>query len=106
MTMEKRDSKRITAGYKARIICGEKTCLGLIENLSESGISVMTDPGEVHVDLSPGNKFDLVFETISGEILNLHCKIKWSDTVSPHNVRSRIGAVIIDPPWEKIATFL
>jgi hypothetical protein len=104
--MNKRQFKRITAGYKARIICGDKNYVGIIENLSETGVNVITDPIEATVDFAPGESIDLKIEVPSGETLNLHCKIKWASKIPPHGIRSRIGMEIIEPPWDKIAYFL
>jgi hypothetical protein len=104
--MNKRHSKRIIAGYKAEIIYDDKIYIGVIENLSETGVNVLTDPTGNNVDFLPGDTIDLKIESPAGEPLNLNCMIKWSNRIPPHNIRTRIGLEIIDPPWNKNEYFL
>ncbi|GBD96555.1 PilZ domain protein [bacterium BMS3Abin06] len=104
--MEKRDARRITAGYNARIIYSTTSYDGIIDNLSETGANIITFPVESSLDFRPGESIDLKFEAPSGEVLNLQCKIKWSSKIHPHKVKNSIGMKIIDPQWEKTACFL
>ena len=104
--MENRIFKRITAGYKADIIHSGKSYPGLIENLSEKGVNIITDPIDDAVQFKTGEVIVLRCETPSGEIIDLTCMIKWSGKTSPRNVRRKIGAEIIAPPWQKSKHFL
>jgi hypothetical protein len=104
--VEKRHAKRIIAGYKTMILYGGKSYAGVIENLSENGVYVISEPMETAIDFNAGESIDLKVETPTGEHLDLKCKIKWSSKIMPHNVRSRLGLEIIYPPWNKCDHFL
>jgi len=104
--MNKRNSKRIIAGYKTEIKYDDTVYMGVVENLSENGVNVLTDPIGNSIDFRPGETIDLKIESPAGESLNLICLIKWSDRELPHNIRIRIGLEIIDPPWNKTEYFL
>lgn len=104
--MNKRRAHRIIAGYKAEIIYCDKHYFGVIENLSETGVNVLTNLSENIVDFCPGETTLLNIETPAGEQLILRCMIKWTNRVPPHNLRNRIGLEIIDPPWDKSNYFL
>ena len=98
--MGKRLSKRIIIGLKAEIISGGISCEGVIENLSEAGIYVITAPTKAEIDFAPGTILEVKFQFLSGETLNLHCEVKWSSKTLPHRLTNRIGMKIIDPPWD------
>lgn len=98
--MEKRLSKRIIIGLKAEIISGDIICEGVIENLSEAGIYVITAPTKTEIDFAPGTILEVKFQFLSGETLNLQCEVKWSYKTPPHSLTNRIGMKIIDPPWD------
>ncbi len=98
--MGKRLSKRIIIGLKAEIISGDIICEGVIENLSEAGIYVITAPTKTEIDFAPGTILEVKFQFLSGETLNLHCEVKWSYKTPPHGLTNRIGMKIIDPPWD------
>ncbi len=104
--MKKRHTERIAAGYKAEIFYGNKRYPGIIENLSASGVNVLTDPLDSDIDFLPEDSIDLKFESPTGEEVILNCKIMWSSKMPPHNLRHRIGMEIIYPPLEKTAYFL
>ena len=103
---DKRKATRIIAGYKASIILSGERYEAVVENLSESGICILTFPLEIPVSFTPGESIDVRFEAPTGTLLNILCKVKWSSTIPPHNVTRSIGAEIIDPPWEKAGCFL
>lgn len=104
--MNKRHSSRIVAGYKAEISYGNKCYIGVIENLSDTGANILTDLIDNSIDFRPGDTIELKIETPAGGPLKLLCEIKWADKIPPHNVRSRIGLEITDPPWDKNNFFL
>ncbi len=104
--MDKRSFKRITAGYKASIKYGDQNGGGLIENLSESGINLLSDLADPPLHFHPGETVELSIETPSSEPLTLSGTIMWAHVIPPHNVRSTVGLKIIDPPWEKKYSFL
>lgn len=106
MTKFKRVAKRITAGYKAEIIFEGKNYQGVIENLSETGVSVTIVIQEKELTFTPGKELKLTFEIQPGETVKLDCTIKWSTKLPPHGLINGIGLEIIDPNWEECAGFL
>ncbi len=104
--MEKRQSKRIVIGFKVQITSGEKTCEGMIEDLSEVGVGVITVPAGNELHFSPGEMVDLKFQPHPDETLNCQCKIKWLSKDPSHGLTTRVGMEIIDPPWDKSGYFL
>jgi len=78
----------------------------VIENLSETGVNILTDLTEKNIDFLPGETISLMIEIPVGEPLNLTCTIKWSERFLPHALRNRIGLEIIDPPWDTNIYFL
>ncbi len=104
--MEKRRAKRVTAGYKTEIIYDGVTYSGVIENISASGVSLLTDPIDSEVEFVAYESADLKFEAPSGDNVTLECTIMWSSPIPPHNVRYRIGLELVGRPWDKITFFL
>jgi hypothetical protein len=99
--VEKRHSNRIVIGLKAEIISDDIHYEGVIENLSEDGICVITVPTENTIDFAPGAILQIKFQFLSEETLNLRCKVRWSSKNKPHGLTQKIGMEIIDPPWDK-----
>ena len=104
--MEQRRAKRITAGFKTEIIYKNLSYTGVIENLSASGASVLTDPINTEVEFVSYEAADLKFVAPSGDEITLECTIMWSSPIPPHNVRYRIGMELVGRPWDKISFFL
>lgn len=104
--IENRSNKRITAGYKTEILYAGSMYTGVIENISASGVNVLTDTLPPGIIFKPDEPVELKFETPSGEAVILKCTIMWSSAIPPHNVRHRIGMEIKELPWEKTAFFL
>jgi hypothetical protein len=104
--MGKQRFKRIIIGLKVEIISGDISCEGVIENLSENGIFVITFPAQTTIDFIPETPLQLNFRTLLGETLNLRCKVIWSSKTPPHGLTSRIGMEIIEPAWDKSNYFL
>jgi hypothetical protein len=99
--MERRRSKRVTVNLKAERISCTDNCSVFIENLSESGIYIITAP-EKKSTYIPGNALDLELELNSGETINLNCNVKWAYENSPEDMTRSVGLEIIDPPREYI----
>ncbi|MEE9524752.1 MAG: PilZ domain-containing protein [Thermodesulfovibrionales bacterium] len=99
--MEKRRTKRITVSMKAERISGNLKKAVMIENISESGINMITAPAKTAARFKPGIDVRLKFRLSNGEILNLNCKVRWSYTKVPTDgLTSNVGLEIIDPPKE------
>ena len=97
--MERRESNRVTVNMKAERISCTKNCSVFIENLSETGIYMITVPAKNH-DYLPGNEIDLELELATGDMINLNCNVKWAYDNSPDELTSSVGLEIIDPPEE------
>ena len=100
MSIDKRVAKRIIAGYKAEITFEDKTYQGVIENLSETGVSITIVSQEKELSFTPGKTLKLKLEIQPDETLTLNCTIKWSTKLPPHGLINGIGLEIIDPNWE------
>ncbi|HJX01910.1 MAG TPA: PilZ domain-containing protein [Candidatus Humimicrobiaceae bacterium] len=97
--MERRRSRRIKIKLKAERISGDEKFGVYIENISETGIYMMTTPLKKHKKYIPGTDIDLKFQLNTGEIINLYCKVVWAELKSPPNgMTDSIGLEIIDPP--------
>jgi hypothetical protein len=104
--MEKRLSKRIAVGYKAEIIYEGKSFECVIENLSSTGAYIITALTGAETNFKPQETLELKFESRPGEIINLQCRIKWSEKTPPHRLTNRIGLEILNPSWEQSTSFV
>lgn len=96
--MEKRSSERLLIGLKTEILYGGKSYTGAIENLSTDGLNIITFSTTSKVKFKSGSIFKLKFQSISGEMLDLKCKVKWSSQISSNGLINRVGVEISDPP--------
>ena len=100
--MDRRYSERIKAGYKTEIIYGDNTYPGIIENISASGVNVLTDELAPVVDFLPDEDIELKFQSHTGVTVTLKCTVMWTTKIPPQNVRHRIGMEIAELPWDKL----
>ncbi len=101
--MVKGRSIRIPVEFEATIIYKKKEYEAIIENLSEEGLQIRTNPEKVAIDFKPGTVIELEFELLSGqtlkpagEILKLNCKVIWSGKSPLDGVINTIGLEITD----------
>ena len=104
--MDRRQFERIILGFDAEIIHKGETYSGVVENLSESGVCIISYQAELNLEALEGESLELKLSTFSGEILTMKCKVSWTAKVRPHKLTSRIGLEIIDPPWESSSYLL
>ena len=95
--MEKRSDMRHSVGLKAELLCDRKCYAGFVENLSENGLHIKAYPMNHSVDFAPGTGFELKFQIYSGEVIDLFCKVIWSNKILHHSVACCIGTEIIEP---------
>ena len=117
--MGKRFCEKTAVNLYAKIIIGDKTYNGYIENVSQEGaeylmtclINVSTEAKakkitEIHFkvsskdseDFKPEKTAEVHFQTPSGEAINLNCEVIWF-SVSQHDNRTEVfGMEIINPP--------
>lgn len=99
---DRRRAGRVKVNLKARRISGGAKHGVLIENISEKGIHVLTDPEHKAAHLSPGEKVDIDFQLPSGESLNLHCRVRWAHERVPPGRASSVGIEVLKPPAKYI----
>ncbi|MEF9427201.1 MAG: PilZ domain-containing protein [Candidatus Mariimomonas ferrooxydans] len=94
---------RIPVKFEATIIYKKKEYEAKIENLSEEGMQIRTNPVKAAIDFEPGTVIELEFELLSGEtlkpageILKLNCKVIWSGKSPPDDLKNTIGLEIIE----------
>jgi len=100
-SMERRNTRRTKARIEAELISEDFRCPGVIENYSERGISLETDSSDVlsqSTRFSPGTKFQVKFQTSSGELIILNCKVIWSFKTAPDGLKKKVGMEVVFPP--------
>ncbi len=99
--MERRRSRRITVNLKAERISCTENCSVFIENLSKSGISMITVAKNKN-HYVPGSEIDLELELSNGETISLNCNVKWAYENSPDDLSNNVGLEIVDPPKDYV----
>jgi hypothetical protein len=102
---ERRSSRRRKVSLKAQRISGGEKQGMLIENISEHGIRVVTNPSHTMARLVPGERVDIGLELPSGDSVTLHCTVRWAHEKVPPEEASSVGIEILDPP-EKYVRFV
>ncbi|MBI5666079.1 MAG: PilZ domain-containing protein [Nitrospirae bacterium] len=96
--MERRGARRVTINLRAERISCINNCSVFIENISETGIYMITAP-EKKNNYVPGTELDLELELSNGKTIHLNCNVKWADDSSDDKSKS-VGLEIINPPLE------
>lgn len=104
--MEKRKSTRIVGGYKVDLLSDGLKYAGEVENLSEEGVCILVFPATVPVDFQQDDIYEMHFYSSPEETLVCQCRVQWAKKTSSHGLTSRIGLMIIDPPWDKSKIFI
>ena len=104
--MERRLFKRIAFGVKAEIICDGKSFGGIIEDLSETGANIITDPIEDASGFVQGAEMELKFRPVNDELMILNCKLQWIHKAHPKSQIYKIGMVLVNPPWDESSCFV
>jgi Tfp pilus assembly protein PilZ len=104
--MERRLFKRIAYGVKAEIILHGKSIRGVIEDLSEKGANIITDPIEDPSVFIQGKEVELKFRPLDQEAIVLNCKIQWITPAYPNSRIYKIGMELLNPPWDESSCFV
>jgi len=96
--MERRRARRVTINLKAERISCVNNCSVFIENISETGIYIITAPDKKNRYI-PGTEMGLELELSNGKTINLNCNVKWAESTTDDKSKS-VGLEIIDPPLE------
>jgi hypothetical protein len=101
--VERRRFKRIKVKLNAESISGDEKYGVFIEDISETGINMITTSLREHKKYSPGTEIDLKLYLSSGKSLDLRCRVRWSySKIPPNGLTDCIGIEIIDPPAQYI----
>jgi hypothetical protein len=104
--MERRLFKRIAFGVKAEIIIDGKSFGVIIEDLSETGANIITDPIEDASGFVQGAEMELKFRPMDDELITLNCKLQWINIAYPKSQIYKIGMVLLDPHWDESSSFI
>ncbi len=96
--MTVRHAERVILNMPAEIVAGSNRFAGSIENMSGTGVYVVTASAANSPDFVLENPLKLTFTFPSGEKYTLSCKVKWSYLTPPYGVTNSIGLEILDPP--------
>lgn len=97
--MERRSAKRLVVNMKAERLSCTKNCSVFIENISDTGIYMITAPSK-NKDYEPGSKLLLKLKLATGKTLDLQCNVKWSYDNAPEDLTNSVGLEILNPPDE------
>lgn len=97
--MERRTSDRVVVNLKAERISCIENCSVFIENLSESGIYMITAPSKKN-NFTPGSELELELELSPEKTINLNCNVKWAYKNEHDDLTHSVGLEIIEPPQE------
>lgn len=98
--MDKRAEKRHLVGFKGELLYAGKSYFGSVENISENGLNMTAYPLNRAIDLQSGTELVIKFQFLSGEVVDLHCAVKWSYKTPPHDLMFSIGSKIIESSTE------
>jgi hypothetical protein len=106
--MEKRAFQRTPVRIEADLISDYLNFAAFIGNISARGLHIITIHTEDRMDFIQATPLDLKFQIPSGEMLSLHCKKRWSSTITSNSLLWRTGMEIIDPPtqYKKFLTMI
>ena len=91
---------------RAEIIIHGKSFRGVIEDLSETGANIITDPVEDASVFVQGAEIELKFRPLDDEIIVLNCKIQWIHMAYPGTQIYKVGILLVDPPWDESCCFV
>lgn len=92
----KRLSDRISVEFEAKLILNKTRYDGVINNISEDGICMTTEYIEKDSDFFPGTTLEVELQLSSGEVMNIPCKVMWSNK----DFTDILGLAISEKPFE------
>jgi hypothetical protein len=94
--MVQKRTDRIDVEIEAEIVFSiNQRYMVVIDNFSNEGMSVRVT-AQNESDFSWGTKFDLEFETASGELLSLRCEVMRSHRISRDDMTYSLGLKIVE----------
>lgn len=97
------ETKKIV-NLKASLVSDSKKHSGIIENLSKDSLYMRAVTINPASDFTPGELFEIHFQSNSGEDISLPGKVKWSYETPPYGLTKSIGIEILEetPGYEKM----
>jgi len=97
------ETKKIV-NMKASLVSDSERHSGIIENLSKDSLYLRAATINPDSNFTPGELFEIHFQSNSGEDLALPGKIMWSYETPPHGITKSIGFEILEenPEYKKM----
>ena len=97
------ETKKIV-NMKASLISDNNKHSGIIENLSKDSLYLRAITINPASDFTPGEFFEIHFQSHSGEDISLPGKVTWSYDTPPHGLTKSIGIKIQEenPEYDKL----
>jgi len=93
---EKRDCRRNIVSLKAIFVFEGVNYVGLIENISECGLYMISLPSKSTVSFNKGAMHDLKLRNQCGELMKVQCMVQWSYKTPPYGLTVSVGMEILD----------
>lgn len=102
--MQTRRFDRVRVSLRAEHISESSTRPVFIENVSESGMHLVTIHKGEEAIFFPGKNIELKLRLSSGEMISLRCEVRWMSTeIPPDGVTDSVGLEIVDPPPQYVS---
>ena len=71
--------------------------VGMIENISEHGLYMISLPIKHQIDFRPGSIHEMKLRTLPGKSVILHCNVQWAYKTPPYGLTNSVGMEILNP---------
>jgi hypothetical protein len=96
--MEKRRSKRVPSHLEAMLVSPSLKYNGILQNVSDDGLSILINDEENSFQLINGMLFDVKVTLPSQDTLDLQCEVVWTHKHTALESGNSVSMMIIDPP--------
>lgn len=94
---DKRTHERIIARLKAVLTHENISYVGMIENISEHGLYMISLPIKHKINFRPGSLHEMKLRTLPGKSVTLHCNVQWAYKTPPYGLTNSVGMEILNP---------
>ena len=94
---EKRVHYRNIVRLKAVLTFEGISYVGMIENISEHGLYMISLPIRHKIDFRTGSIHEMKLRTLPGQSVLLHCKVQWAYKTPPYGLTNSVGMEILNP---------
>lgn len=95
---EKRDCQRNIVNLKAVFVYKGTSYIGLIENISECGLYMVSLPSKSAISFDQGAIHGLKLRNQCGELMKVQCMVQWFYKTPPYGLTVSVGMEILDRP--------